>query len=429
MQCCSFFFVIVYVTNPMMTMYHIKAPKSLKASLLLPSSKSICNRALILNALCEQPKPIYNLSVCDDTTVVINALSQNRDVIDVGAAGTAMRFLTAYFAGQPAGRLVITGTERMKNRPVRLLVDALRSAGAHIEYMEKEGFPPLCIHGKTLKGGEIALDGGISSQYISALLMVAPMMTDGLRLHLTGHITSLPYIHMTVRLMRYYGVNVFQEGQTFIVPPQQYASVDHFTVESDWSAASYWFEAVALSADREASVTLHGLQSDSIQGDASIVALFDNLGVQTTFTPGGLLLTKKQRTNDGLLSFDFTAMPDMAQTVTVTCVLLGIPFRFTGLHTLKIKETDRLLALKTEVQKFGCQIDIGADHSLEWSGERGEYEPSPVIETYEDHRMAMAFAPVSLCLPQGIRIAHPEVVSKSYPSFWDDLKKARFKIK
>ena len=411
-----------------MTVFDIRAPKTLNISLILPSSKSICNRALILNALCQQPKPIFNLSTCDDTAVVLKALKQNKGVIDVGAAGTAMRFLTAYLAGQPTGRFEISGTERMKNRPVRLLVDALRSVGAHIEYMEKEGFPPLCIHSRTLKGGEITLDGGISSQYISALLMMAPVMTEGIRLHLTGRITSTPYIQMTVGLMRQYGANIFQEGQTFVVPPQRYISVDHFKVESDWSAASYWFEAVALSADREASVSLHGLQSDSIQGDASLVALFDTLGVRTTFTPFGLILSKKQRTHKGLFQFDFTAMPDMAQTVAVTCAMLDIPFHFTGLHTLKIKETDRLHALKTELQKFGCLFAMDNDDTLEWHGERGENELAPVIETYDDHRMALAFAPASLCLPQGIRIAHPEVVTKSYPSFWDDLRKARFII-
>ena len=428
-------------------MYIIQAPDVLKTRISLPASKSISNRALILNALCKSPKSIYNLSVCDDTSVVVDALRECKKVIDVGAAGTAMRFLTAFLAGQP-GEYLLTGSERMKNRPIELLVDALRDAGAYIEYVEKEGYPPLHIKGQTLMGGEIELDGSVSSQYISALLMMAPVMTCGLRLHLTGEIVSMPYINLTLELMAQFGIIVFKEGHTITVLPQPYALDDNFTVESDWSAASYWYEMMALCQDMSSSVTLDGLWSDSLQGDAAIARLFDTLGVKTSFFPLCVTLTKKQRTLDGPLIYDFTSIPDMAQTVAVTCAMLGIPFHFTGLQSLKIKETDRLSALKTELRKLGYLLEIHNDHTLVWNGDRCKAEMTPVIATYDDHRMAMAFAPAALAFNYelritnydttngdsniqpntGIRIADPHVVSKSYPSFWDDLKKANFVI-
>jgi 5-enolpyruvylshikimate-3-phosphate synthase len=434
--------------------YKIKAPYEFDVNVLLPSSKSISNRVLILNSLSLHPKHINNISVCDDTNVVIKALDEKNYNIDIGAAGTAMRFLTAYLSGQK-GCFTITGTERMKNRPIKILVDALRSAGADIEYIEKEGYPPLRINGKVLKGGSVHLDGSISSQYLSALLMIAPVMTNGLRMHLTGNIISKPYIDITIRLMRRFGVIVFEEGQTYTVPPQQYSPVENFTVESDWSAASYWYEMMALSKNDNASVTLQGLLPDSLQGDSSIVDFFDKLGVCTTFSEEGVVLMKKhQCKNDDIASFlamtkntttnstatslrggttkqffDFVSMPDMAQTAVVTCVMLNIPFHFTGLQSLKIKETDRLNALKTELLKFGYPLEIHNNNSLSWNGERCEAEPSPVVSTYDDHRMAMAFAPMSLCIENGICIADPEVISKSYPTYWDDLRKAGFIIK
>jgi len=440
-------------------MYFIQAPAVLKAKINLPSSKSISNRALILNALCLSPKPINNLSVCDDTAVVVHALCEHKKIIDVGAAGTAMRFLTAFLAGQQ-GDYLLTGTERMKNRPVKRLVDALRAVGATIEYTEREGYPPLQIKGQTLTGGEIELDASISSQYISALLMMAPVMTNGLRLQLTGEIVSTPYINLTLELMAQFGALVFRQGRTLTVFPQQYDLVDAFTVESDWSAASYWYEMMALCPDMTSTVTLNGLWPDSLQGDACIIGLFDKLGVKTSFFPLCVTLTKKQRTLDGPLIFDFTSMPDMAQTVAVTCAMLHIPFRFTGLQSLKIKETDRLSALKTELQKLGFLLEIQNDDTLIWNGDRCNAEASPVIETYDDHRMAMAFAPVLFNYElritnyksnyelritnydeinaqnatlnaqhnMGICIANPQVVSKSYPSFWDDLRKANFVI-
>ena len=407
--------------------YHIKAQNVLNTSILPPSSKSISNRVLILNALCNHPKKINNISICDDTEVVIKALREKKSNINIGAAGTAMRFLTAYLSSQK-GNYTITGTERMKNRPIKILVDALRSTGARIKYAEKDGFPPLYIEGQTLKGGDVYLDGGVSSQYISALLMIAPLMTNGLRLHLSSEIISEPYINLTIKLMRRFGVIVFKEDQTYTVPPQQYSFVDNFTVESDWSAASYWYEIIALCKNDNATISLQGLWQDSLQGDASIANLFDKLGVETTFTSSGVTLSKKPAVSDIPFVFDFVSMPDMAQTFAVTCAMLNIPFRFAGLQSLKIKETDRLGALKIELRKLGYLLEVRNENSLEWNGERCEAETLPVIETYEDHRMAMAFAPISLCRENGISIANPEVVSKSYPSFWDDIKKADFLI-
>ena len=405
--------------------YLIKAPAKLEATVCLPASKSISNRILFLNAVSKIPQEIRNLSDCDDTNVMLHALQSQQPEIDIQAAGTAMRFLTAYLAGKQ-GQWTITGTERMKNRPIKILVDALNALGAQIEYMEKEGFPPLRINGRTLEGGEVSLDGGVSSQYISALLMAAPCMVNGLRLNLTGNSISRPYIQLTIRLMKEFGVEVFEEEQTFTVHPQLYIPVP-FTVESDWSAASYWYEMVALS--NEAEVTLTGLFSDSPQGDSHIVKLFDQLGVETTFTSSGVFLKRKERSINEPFVFDFTDMPDMAQTFAVACAMLDVPFYFSGLQSLKIKETDRLSALVKELSKFGYLLTEQEGKILQWNGERTESIASPVIQTYEDHRMAMAFAPIALRYADGIRIADIEVVSKSYPRFWEDLCEAGFSMR
>ena len=408
--------------------YHLKAPKSLHTDILLPASKSISNRVLILNALCRYPKKIRNLSVCDDTRVMVEALQQNKETVDIGAAGTAMRFLTAYLSINEGYR-ILTGTERMKNRPIRILTDALQTIGAEIEYLEKEGFPPLRIRGKTLQGGDIFLSAGVSSQYISALLMIAPLLTNGLRLHLEGAVISRPYIDLTIMLMKFFGVTVIEEGQTFTIPHQQYSPVEHFTVESDWSAASYWYEIMALTDDSDACISLNGLRPDSLQGDASIIGIFDRIGVKTTFTETGVKLTKKPKeTGDQIFLFDFVAMPDMVQTVATTCVMLGIPFLFKGVQSLKIKETDRLAALQKELHKLGFVLTIQNGDTLAWDRKRCASLPSPMIATYDDHRMAMSFAPLSLCFAEGIAIVEPDVVSKSYLSFWEDLRKAGFLI-
>ena len=403
--------------------YRITAPALLKASVKLPASKSICNRALILNALSYSPYDIQNLSDCDDTEVMVKALNSNERDFDIKAAGTAMRFLTA-FLSKVVGEWTITGTERMKNRPIKILVDALNALGAKVEYMEKEGYPPLRIFGSALQGGEISLAGGVSSQYISALLMIAPLMENGLTLHLEGNIISKPYINLTLQLMAQYGVKAEWNGSTIKVRPQEYNPIP-FTVESDWSAASYWYAMMALS--RNAEIELLGLFKNSLQGDSTGAKLFAQLGVGTTFTERGVLL-RRNGNSIKKLNYNFVNEPDLAQTFVVACVLMNTPFRFTGLQSLKIKETDRIEALKTELRKLGYLLTDSNDSILEWNGERCEPEEHPVIATYEDHRMAMAFAPAALVRPEGIEIADPEVVSKSYPHFWEDLKAAGYSI-
>lgn len=405
--------------------YLIKSPEEvLRASVQLPASKSISNRALILNALSYSPYDIQNLSDCDDTEVMVRALNSNSCDFDIKAAGTAMRFLTA-FLSKVIGEWTITGTERMKNRPIKLLVDALNSLGARIEYIEKEGYPPLRIFGSALQGGEISLAGGVSSQYISALLMIAPLMENGLTLNLEGNIISRPYIDLTLQLMEQFGVKATWSGQMIRILPQEYKPI-HFTVESDWSAASYWYAMMALS--KTAEIELLGLFKNSLQGDATGAKLFAQLGVGTTFTDRGVQLKHNGNVAKKLI-YNFVNEPDLAQTFVVVCVLLNIPFRFTGLQSLKIKETDRIEALKTELRKLGYLLTDSNDSILEWNGERCEPEVDPVIATYEDHRMAMAFAPAALILPQGIRIADPGVVTKSYPTFWDNLRGAGFTVK
>lgn len=403
--------------------YLIKGPALLKASVQLPASKSISNRALILNALSYSPYEILNLSDCDDTEVMVKALNSNARDFDIKAAGTAMRFLTA-FLSKVVGEWTITGTERMKNRPIKILVDALNALGGKVEYMDREGYPPLRIFGSALQGGEISLSGGVSSQYISALLMIAPLMENGLTLSLEGNIISKPYIHLTLQLMELFGVKAEWNGQVIKVQPQEYNPI-RFTVESDWSAASYWYSMMALSKNAE--IELSGLFKNSLQGDAAGAKLFAQLGVGTTFTDRGVILKRTGNLAKKLV-YNFINEPDLAQTFVVTCVFLNIPFRFTGLQSLKIKETDRIVALKTELSKLGYILTDSNDSILEWNGERCEPEDNPVIATYEDHRMAMAFAPAALVRPEGIEIADPEVVTKSYPRYWDDLKAAGFII-
>ena len=380
----------------------------------LPASKSISNRALILNALAYSPYDIENLSDCDDTRVTVKALDSNDTVFDIGAAGTSMRFLTA-FLSKTVGEWVITGSERMKQRPIKLLVDALNSLGARIEYIGNEGFPPLRIFGCALTGGEIRLNGGVSSQYISALMMVAPYMQNGLKIILEGEVISIPYILMTKRMMGEFGVEVVFENNVIDVRPQTYKPV-RYKVESDWSAASYWFE--LLSIVGKGFVLLKGLQGDSSQGDSKVAELFNQLGVDTEYKSEGVLLTIGDRCVDKF-EYDFVNQPDLAQTFAVTCCIKNIPFHFYGVQSLKIKETNRVVALVNELEKLGYVLFEPAEGQLAWSGERCKAAADISIATYEDHRMAMAFAPVSVVVP--LSIEHPEVVSKSYPSFWSDF--------
>ena len=412
-------FVHVFILKSTMMRYKLAFPSGIQASIQLPSSKSISNRALIINALATGHLTPDNLSDCDDTRVMIKALSSNEgEVIDIMAAGTAMRFLTAYLSVTP-GTHIITGTERMRQRPIKILVDALRELGADIEYVDNEGYPPLRITGKELTGEAIELKGNVSSQYISALLMIAPTLKNGLRIFLTGEVISRPYINLTLQLMKDFGVQaVWNSENSLIIEHQAYKSVP-FTVESDWSAASYWYQMAALS--EKAEIELLGLFPASYQGDSRGAEVFAKLGIETTYTDKGVILKKNTKRVERLEE-DFIDIPDLAQTFVVTCALLDIPFHFTGLQTLKIKETDRIAALIAEMAKLGYAIREANDSELIWDGERIEPQATPVIKTYEDHRMAMAFAPAAIYHPQ-LWIAEPQVVSKSYPGYWDDLER------
>ncbi len=416
----------------------IKFPEKLSGCVVLPASKSISNRALIVDALGNMAHGmadrkacgVKNISDCDDTRVMWNALAQMPETIDIMAAGTAMRFLSAFLCVNE-GVHVITGTERMKNRPIGVLVDALRQLGARVEYMEKEGFPPLRITGGRHRGGIVTLSGSVSSQYVSALLMIGPVMEEGLRLKLEGRIVSRPYIEMTLDIMRAFGVKASWTALDCIcVEPGGYAPVPYY-VESDWSAASYWYEMVALSPDADACVELPGLFARSLQGDSAVSGLFSMLGVcsEHYMTDEGLECVRlhKGGTIQGRMEHDFTHQPDLAQTLVATCCAMGVPFRFCGLESLKIKETDRIHALRTELGKFGFTIEEPAEGTLCWDGSRGEAQPDAVVDTYEDHRMAMALAPLSARLGC-IRMNDPEVVSKSYPQFWTHLRNVGFII-
>ena len=412
-----------------MTQYRITKPRQLRTTVKLPASKSISNRALIIYALSDCCILPENLSDCDDTEVIIRALREKPYTIDIGAAGTAMRFTTAYLAATESGEHVLTGTERMKHRPIKILVDALRKLGADISYKGEEGFPPLCIRGRRLEGGELEIEGDVSSQYISALLMIGPILKQGLTLRLRGEIISRPYIDLTLWTMREFGAEAeWSAVDTIEVKPQPYKPRPYY-IENDWSAASYWYEMVALSPDGDVEVQLEGLMDGSKQGDSSVRYIFSLLGVKTTFDsrkPGEptTVLLKKNGHCVPRLEFDFVNAPDLAQTFVVACCALGVPFHFTGLQTLKIKETDRIEALKKEMAKLGCIITDVNDSELSWDGNKSAVEGVPTIDTYDDHRMALAFAPLALYHP--VVINNPHVVSKSYPQYWEDLRAAGF---
>lgn len=411
--------------------YILKAPDNLKTEVKLPASKSIGNRALVINALAGGTAMPDNLSDCDDTDVMIRALRDMPYEIDIKAAGTAMRFMTAYLAATP-GEHVITGTERMRHRPIAVLVDALRSLGAHIEYVGEEGYPPLRIEGRRLYGRQLDIPGNVSSQYISALLMIAPTLTSDLELRLTGEIFSRPYIDLTLWMMKEYGaVAEWKDIDTILVKAQPYVSRPYY-IENDWSAASYWYEMMAVSGGEFDEVVLEGLNDGSKQGDSMSRYIFSLLGVKTTFEPSSLPGMQRVRLrNKGhcvpRLEYDFVNAPDLAQTFVVTCLALNVPFVFSGLKTLKIKETDRIEALKTEARKLGYVLHDVDNSQLIWDGERCEPQQNVAIDTYEDHRMALAFAPLSFVMPE-IRINAPHVVTKSYPHYWTDLRSAGFEI-
>ena len=411
--------------------YIINAPKSINTTVKLPASKSISNRAMIIYALSGGKTLPENLSDCDDTNVIVNAIQNMPDVIDIKAAGTAMRFLSAYLS-VTEGTHTITGTERMKHRPIGVLVDALRFLGAEITYLNEEGFPPLKITGRKHEGGYLEIPGSVSSQYISALLMIGPVLCNGLTLKLTDEIISRPYIDLTLWMMKEFGAEAdWSDIDTITVKPKPYKSRE-YSIESDWSAASYWYETLALSDNYEDEIKFAGLMDGSMQGDSIARYLFSLMGVKTIFdsTKQGIPTTvtlKKLERHVPRLDYDFINSPDLAQTFVVSCALMDIPFKFTGLRTLKIKETDRIEALKTEMKKLGYIIKDENGDSLVWDGERCEPATDIAIDTYEDHRMALSFAPAAIKLP-GIKINDPNVVTKSYPNFWNDMRNVGFII-
>ena len=399
--------------------------KIINASVNLPSSKSISNRALIINALSYRPYPLLNLSDSDDTKVLEAALNSNNNKFDIGHAGTAMRFLTAYLA-KIVGEWEVTGSERMQQRPISILVDALKSLCAQIEYTKNEGFPPLKIFGSHLTGKTIELDGSVSSQYISALLLIAPTIENGLTIKLKGEITSRSYIELTLKLMAKFGIEYHWEGNEITVHEQNYFARD-FTVESDWSGASYWYEILSLCDSGE--ILLKNLQLESLQGDANIAGWFTQFGVISTQKTDGVMLTKNEDVSPEKLVHNFIENPDVAQTLACLCVAKKIPFHFSGLKTLKIKETDRISALQNELAKFGAVLTEPVHGELFWDGKinMAILSEIPLIETYHDHRMALAFAPMALAgFP--VKINDPMVITKSYPGFWDDLRTTGFSI-
>ncbi len=405
--------------------YRIIAPRRIEGEIDLPASKSISNRVLLLNALCATPGRLSNLAQCDDTDAVLSALAQpDASEVNIGAAGTAMRFLTAYFATREGRGVVIDGTERMRQRPIGVLVDALRQLGADIEYVEAEGYPPLKITGTRLHGGALTVSGSVSSQYITAILLIAPVI-GGITLTIEGEIMSRPYIDMTLALMARYGVKAEWRENVIHVPAGEYTALD-FTVEADWSAASYWWAMQAIVP--QSRISLKGLEPQSLQGDSRIAELMSQMGVTGNWCGRYLDL----RSNGGVgcccsTFADLSGTPDIAQTLVVMLCLMGRPFRITGLRTLRIKETDRLEALRTELRKLGYVVKVEGDDAISWHFETTAAEASPHICTYHDHRMAMAFAPAAIRFP-GLIIDDAQVVSKSYPLFWEHLRQAGFKI-
>ena len=402
---------------------------TINSILQISGSKSETNRLLVLQALYPN-LVLENTSNSDDSEVMLNALSITHhpspitQTIDVHHAGTAMRFLTAYFAIQEGKEVVLTGSARMKERPIKILVDALNQLGAEISYEEQTGFPPLRIKGKKLSKSKVTLQANVSSQYISALLLIASKLENGLELTLEGEITSVSYIKMTLALLNEIGVKTVFENNTIKVTHHPSPIAQHpITVESDWSSASYWYSIVALS-EVGFQVTLFSYKENSLQGDSALVEIYKNFGVETIFNDKNIILHKVENLKPATLNLELNTCPDIAQTIAVSCFGLGMSCQLTGLQTLKIKETDRLEALKKELNKLGAEIIVTNDYL--------HLKPSTTINkniriaTYQDHRMAMAFAPLAVKVP--IIIEDAEVVSKSYPAFWEDVKQIGFTI-
>ena len=393
----------------------VKKDVEINTDIVISGSKSESNRLLILQQLYPNIT-IQNLSDSDDTHHLQEALSSKNEIADIGHAGTAMRFLTAFFAGKEGVVKVLQGSERMHNRPIKILVDALRDLGADIAYLEKEGYPPLKITGKKLLKETVTINGNVSSQYISALMLIAPSLPNGLEIELIGKVTSVPYINMTLSLLHQLDVKASFSGQKIKISPKPTVHDKTFVVESDWSSASYFYSLIALSKIGS-SVKLSAYKKDSLQGDSCLTKIYKHFGVTTVFKENSIVLTKENLHSSSVLIEDLKNAPDIAQTIAVTCFGLGVACDLSGLHTLKIKETDRLEALKEELTKLGASISV--------SNESLHLKPSEVINkdvkiaTYNDHRMAMAFAPLSLLV--SIEIEDAAVVSKSYPNFWKDV--------
>ena len=392
---------------------------NLHGRIQITGSKSESNRMLLLQALYPQIT-LDNLSNSDDTVAMKSGLESDKNMVDIGHAGTSMRFLSAYYSTLENQEKILTGSSRMQERPIGILVDALRQLGADITYLKNEGYPPLLIKGKRLTASEVRLSANISSQYITALMLIAPSLPDGLRIYLEGKITSIPYIEMTLSLLHKIGVDAIFSGQHIQVFPKKDITQITHAVESDWSSASYYFSMVALA--KEADVSLSTYKKDSLQGDRVLMDVYQQFGVKSSIENNTLAL-KKQTMGSTHVQLDLSDAPDIAQTIAVTCYGLGLSCSLTGLHTLKIKETDRLVAMQNELSKLGATIEI-TDKSLHLHKRTNPIRPNVLIETYHDHRMAMAFAPLGLLVP--IRIQDADVVTKSYPGFWKDLEQNGF---
>ena len=396
--------------------------RNLSGKIAVTGSKSESNRLLILQALYPNLE-IDNLSNSDDTRVLQKALNSEDEVIDIHHAGTAMRFLTAYFVSKEGREVVLTGSARMQERPIAILVDALRDLGADINYEKNEGFPPLRIKGKKLLKNEVKMQANVSSQYISALMLIAPSLPKGLKIDLEGKVTSVPYIQMSLQLLKQCGIEGSFENNQISIAPAATVPAKRIVVESDWSSASYFYSMAALSDAAELSLTAY--RENSLQGDRSVADIYQKLGIKTTFLEAEIRLEKLDVQLPEVLELDLANSPDLAQTIAVTCFGLGVKAYLTGLHTLRIKETDRLQALKNEIEKLGGQVEI-TDDTLRLSASE-EIKSNIAIDTYNDHRMALAFAPLALRVPMEINDAG--VVSKSFPEFWENLQQLKFSVK
>jgi len=399
-----------------------KGERSIIGEIKISGSKSESNRLLILRAYTSFFK-IFNLSDSDDTNTMISALKSEDEKIDIGHAGTAMRFLTSYYSSIINSSKILTGSERMKQRPISILVDALNNIGAEIEYLESEGYPPIKLKGKLITNNLVSLPANVSSQYISSLMMLGVSLRDGLKINLSTKITSLPYIKMTKILIERLGGEVIIQSDKIIVKPFLADDISDQTVESDWSSASYYYSLVALSDYSE--ITISTFFKKSIQGDSRVENIYRKFGVETSFRDNKIHLKKNNIELPDIISINLEDNPDLAQTIIITCLGLGVDCNLKGLHTLKIKETDRLMALKKEIEKFDVDRVEVSDQSITLKN-NSKLKSGITIDTYNDHRMAMSFAPLSLINP--LIINNPEVVSKSYSNFWNDLKSVGFNI-